>query len=168
MPISIPQANNLTDLFSLKWKVIVVTGASNPRGIGFEAARGCTEMGTSVAITYFTREDSANQNAEALTKEYNVKVQAYHCDIRDYAAAKALVDNVLRDFGQIDGFIANAGRAADAGVLEGSIAGWMEIVQTDLNGTFHCAKTVGEHFKARGRGLFVVTSSMSGHIANFP
>lgn len=168
MPISIPQANNLTDLFSLKGKVIVVTGASNPRGIGFEAARGCAEMGASVAITYFTREDSAKQNAEALTKEYNVKAQAYHCDICDYAAAKTLVDNVLRDFGQIDGFIANAGRAADAGVLEDSVADWMEIVQTDLNGTFHYAKAVGEHFKARGRGSFVVTSSISGHIANFP
>jgi sorbose reductase len=44
----------------------------------------------------------------------------------------------------------------------------MEVIQTDLNGTFHCAKAVGHHFKARGTGSFVITASMSGHIANFP
>jgi sorbose reductase len=54
------------------------------------------------------------------------------------------------------------------GVLDGSVEKWMEVIQTDLNGTFHCAKAVGHHFKARGTGSFVITSSMSGHIANFP
>jgi len=44
----------------------------------------------------------------------------------------------------------------------------MEVIQTDLNGTFHCAKAVGHHFKERKTGSFVITSSMSGHIANFP
>ncbi|PWY66499.1 NAD(P)-binding protein [Aspergillus sclerotioniger CBS 115572] len=168
MPIPIPTANKLTDLLSLKGKVIVITGASNPRGIGIEAARGCAEMGASVAITYFTRKDSAEQNARDLAEEYGVQAKAYPCDIRDYAAAETLVQSVISDFGHIDGFIANAGRAADAGVLEGSVADWMEIVQTDLNGTFHCAKAVGEHFRQRGTGSFVVTSSMSGHIANYP
>lgn len=38
-------------------------------------------------------------------------------------------------------------------MLEGSVADWIEIVQTDLNGTFHCAKAVWEHFKAR-RSIF--------------
>jgi NAD(P)-dependent dehydrogenase (short-subunit alcohol dehydrogenase family) len=52
--------------------------------------------------------------------------------------------------------------------LDGSVDDWMHIVQVDLNGTFHCAKPVGEHFKQRGKGSFVVTSSMSGHIANSP
>ncbi|PYI06970.1 NAD(P)-binding protein [Aspergillus sclerotiicarbonarius CBS 121057] len=166
MPIPIPTASKLTDLLSLKGKVVVVTGASNPRGIGIEAARGCAEMGATVAITYFTRKDSAEQNARDLAAEYGVQAKAYPCDIRDYAAAETLVQSVLADFGQIDGFIANAGRAADAGVLEGSVADWMEIVQTDLNGAFHCSKAVGEHFKQRGTGSFVVTSSMSGNIAN--
>ncbi|PYI19037.1 NAD(P)-binding protein [Aspergillus japonicus CBS 114.51] len=168
MPPSIPQASNLADLFSLKGKVIVVTGASNPRGIGMEAARGCAEMGAHVAITYHTRKESAEANAQELSRAHNIQARAYHCDIRDYAAAEALVETIIRDFGQIDGFIANAGKAADAGVLEGSVQDWMDIIQTDLNGTFHCARAVGKHFKQRGAGSFVVTSSMSGHIANFP
>jgi sorbose reductase len=55
---------------------------------------------------------------------------------------------VIKEFGKVDAFIANAGRTADSGILDGSVEAWNEVIQTDLNGTFHCA--------------------MSGHIANFP
>lgn len=168
MPIPIPQAGRLSDLFSLKGKVVVVTGASGARGIGFEAARGCAEMGAAVAMTYFTREEEAKQNAVRLSEEFNVKAVAYHCDICDYTSVEKLVQTVISEFGQIDGFIANAGQAADAGVLDGKVESWMKIIQVDLNGPFHCAKAVGPHFKERGTGSFVLTSSMSGHIANFP
>ncbi|KAJ5826733.1 hypothetical protein N7447_003496 [Penicillium robsamsonii] len=168
MPISIPKSESLTELFSLKGKVVVVTGASNPRGIGYEAARGCAEMGANVAITYFSREESAKKNAEALSHEFGIKAQAYHCDIRRYDSVQNLVGSIITDFGKIDSFIVNAGQAADAGVLDGTVEDWMQIIQVDLNGTFHCAKAVGQHFKERGTGSLVITASMSGHIANFP
>ena len=54
------------------------------------------------------------------------------------------------------------------GILDGTVEAWNEVLNTDLTGTFHCAKAVGAHFKERGTGSFVITSSMSGHIANFP
>lgn len=168
MPISIPKADSLTDLFSLKGKVVVVTGASGPRGMGIEAARGCAEMGANLAITYASRPDGGEKNAKELSEKYGVKVKAYKCDVGNWESVSTLVSDVIKEFGQIDAFIANAGRTADAGVLEGSVEAWNEVIQTDLNGTFHCAKAVGAHFKERGTGSFVITSSMSGHIANFP
>ncbi|OJJ46032.1 hypothetical protein ASPZODRAFT_167059 [Penicilliopsis zonata CBS 506.65] len=168
MPISIPTASSLTDLFSLKGKVVVVTGASGPRGMGIEAARGCAEMGANVAITYSSRPAGGEKNAAELAATYGVKAKAYKCNVSDWADVQKLVHDVIADFGQIDGFIANAGRTADSGILEGSVEAWEEVIQTDLNGTFHCAKAVGEHFRQRGKGSFVITSSMSGHIANFP
>src|SRR5256885_961180 len=67
MPVQgngIPEASRLSDLFSLKGKVVVVTGASGPRGMGIEAARGCAEMGAGLAITYSSRPDRARKNAE--------------------------------------------------------------------------------------------------------
>jgi sorbose reductase len=165
---SIPQASTLPDLLSLKGKVIVVTGAGNPRGIGFEVARGCAEMGAAVAITYYNRKDEAIANAATLASSYGIRAQAYRCDVRDYASTTTLIDSIVRDFGKIDGFIANSGKAADVSVLDGTVDDWNDIMSTNLTGTFHCAKAVGEHFKQRGTGSFVMTSSMSGHIANFP
>ncbi|CBF79695.1 hypothetical protein AN7590.2 [Aspergillus nidulans FGSC A4] len=168
MPQQVPTASHLSDLFSLKGKVVVITGASGPRGMGIEAARGCAEMGANVAITYASRPEGGEKNAAELARDYGVKAKAYKCDVGDFKSVEKLVQDVIAEFGQIDAFIANAGRTASAGVLDGSVKDWEEVVQTDLNGTFHCAKAVGPHFKQRGKGSLVITASMSGHIANYP
>ena len=168
MPIDVPKPDRLLDLLSMNNKIAVVTGAGNPRGIGFAVARGLAELGANLAITYATRQKDCEKNAEALSKEFGVKVNAYKIDVNTYKHVEEFVQQVLNDFGQIDAFIANAGRTANAGVLDGSVQSWHDVVQTDLNGTLYCAKVVGAHFKQRGKGSLVITASMSGHIANFP
>ncbi|KAL4724528.1 L-xylulose reductase [Fusarium chlamydosporum] len=164
----IPKANHLLDLLSLKGKVVVVTGASGPRGMGIEAARGAAEMGADVAITYASRKEGADKNVEELTKEYGVKAKAYKLNAADYNDVERFVGEVVKDFGKIDGFVANAGATANAGVVDGSAADWDHVIQIDLNGTAYCAKAVGALFKKQGHGSFVITASMSGHIANYP
>lgn len=62
----------------------------------------------------------------------------------------------------------SAGATADGGLLESPKEAWDKVIHVDLNGTAYCAKAVGEHFKKRGKGSFVITASMSGHIVNFP
>jgi sorbose reductase len=165
MPQRVPSADKLTDLFSLKGKVVVITGASGPKGMGIEAARGCAEMGANVAITYSSRKEGADKNVEELTKEYGVKAKAYKCNVGEYEQCEQLVKDVLNDFGQIDGFIANAGATADGGVLESPKESWDKVIQTDLNGTavsytlshlicsMHGA-AIGEHFTQLGNDVF--------------
>ncbi|KXS96802.1 hypothetical protein AC578_8317 [Pseudocercospora eumusae] len=168
MPQRIPEAESLLELLSLKGKVVVVTGASGPKGMGIEAARGCAEMGADLAITYASRKEGAEKNAKELKEKYGVKVGVYECKVQDYANVEKLVSDVIKDFGKIDGFIANAGATANSGILDGSVEDWNKVINVDLNGTFNCAKAVGHHFKERGTGSLVITSSMSGHIANYP
>ena len=168
MPVGVPKADHLLDLFSLKGKVVVVTGASGPRGMGIEAARGCAEMGADLAITYASRPEGGEKNAKELSEQYGIKAKAYKLDIGSYDSVASLVEQVVKEFGKIDAFIANAGRTADSGILDGTVEAWREVMKTDLDGTFNCAKAVGHHFKERGTGSLVITSSMSGHIANFP
>lgn len=106
MPVTIPKANRLMDLFSLKGKVVVVTGASGPRGMGIEAARGCAEMGANIAITYSSRKEGADKNVEELTKEYGVKVKAFKVNVSNYKDVERFVGEVISEFGTIDAFIA--------------------------------------------------------------
>lgn len=168
MPVNVPQKEHLLDLLSMKGKVAVVTGASGPRGMGIEAARGLAEVGADLAITYASRPEGGEKNAKELSEQYGVKVKAYKLDISNWESVQKLVNDVINDFGKIDAFVANAGRTSDTSVLDGSVEKWHEVVQTDLNGTAYCAKAVGAHFKQRGSGSMVITASMSGLIANFP
>jgi sorbose reductase len=62
----------------------------------------------------------------------------------------------------------SAGATANSGVVDGSSSDWDHVIQIDLNGTAYCAKAVGAHFRKQGHGSFVITASMSGHVANFP
>lgn len=166
--IPVPQAESLKDLLSLKGKVVAITGASGPRGMGIEAARGCAEMGADLAITYASRREGGENNAKELKEKYGVNVKAYKCDVGNWESVQEFVNSVIKDFGKIDAFIANAGRTASHGVLDGSVNDWEQVIQTDLNGTYNCARAVGAHFKQRGTGSFVITASMSGHIVNYP
>lgn len=106
MPQKIPSSSSVLDLLSLKGKTVVVTGASGARGIGIEAARGCAEMGADLAITYSSRPDGAHKNAEELIKQYGVKVKTYKLNVVKYDDVEAFVNQVVSDFGKIDGFIA--------------------------------------------------------------
>jgi NAD(P)-dependent dehydrogenase (short-subunit alcohol dehydrogenase family) len=106
MPIEVPKAESLMDLFSLKGKVVVITGASGPRGMGIEAARGCAEMGADVVLTYASRKEGAEKNCKEISEKYGVKAQPYKCNIGDYGEVQKLVDDVIKDFGKIDAFIA--------------------------------------------------------------
>jgi len=106
MPIDVPQTDSLKDMFSLKGKVVVVTGASGPRGIGIEAARGCAEMGADVAITYSSRAEGAKKNCQDLEEKYGVKARAYKCNVGEWTDCEKLVGDVVKEFGKIDAFIA--------------------------------------------------------------
>ncbi|ROW08698.1 hypothetical protein VPNG_06425 [Cytospora leucostoma] len=168
MPQQAAAATSVKDLFSLKDRVVIVTGASGDKGMGIEAARGCAELGANVAITYASRKEGADKNVEELTKEYGIKAKAYKCNVGEYAQCEELVQSVLKDFGKVDAFIANAGATANSGVLDGSKEDWDHVINTDLNGTAYCAKAIGPVFKKQGHGSLVITASMSGHIVNYP
>lgn len=102
MPIPVPKAESLKDLFSLKGKVVIVTGASGPRGMGIEAARGCAEMGADVAITYAGRKEGGEKNAKELAETYGVKAKAFQLDVTKYESVEKLVKDVISEFGKID------------------------------------------------------------------
>lgn len=67
-----------------------------------------------------------------------------------------------------DQHLNSAGATANSGVIDGSSSDWDHVIQVDLSGTAYCAKAVGAHFRKQGRGSFVITASMSGHVANYP
>lgn len=72
-------------------------------------------MGANLAITYSSRPEGGEKNAKELSEQYGVKVKAYKLDIGSWESVDSTVKEIIKEFGQIDGFIANAGRTADSG-----------------------------------------------------
>lgn len=57
---------------------------------------------------------------------------------------KDLVSSVLKEFGRIDFLVNNGGGQFSSPVEHMTYKGWKAVVDTNLNGTFHCCKE-GEH-----------------------
>ena len=116
----------------------------------------------------------------------NVSIgKAYQVNVSTYATVESAINNIVKEFnGRLDIFIANSGIPWTQGpVLDGEIDHYRKVVNTDLDGTFYCARAAGLHWRRQKKegttvdgkklenyreGSFVATASMSGHIVNIP
>lgn len=174
-PRPIPKLpENVLDMFSLKGKVASVTGASG--GIGYEVALAFAQAGADVAMWYNSN-PAITKEVDQLSAKYGVKVRAYKCSLTDSAEVFKTIEQIKDDFGgKIDIMVANAGVAWDKGPLvdlaekdiESCDNEWNKLMNIDINGVYHVAKTVGRIFKKQGHGSLVITASMSAHVVNVP
>ncbi|KAJ5724554.1 L-xylulose reductase [Penicillium malachiteum] len=174
--------NSVLKMFSLKGKTAIVTGGG--AGIGLSVAHGLAEAGANVAIWYNSNR-KAIEEASKIEQTYGVQCRAYQVNTRDYATVEKAVELCVKEFnGRLDIFIANAGIPWIKGpMVDAPISHYSDVVQTDLDGTFYCARAAATHWKRQktektdffGKplegftyGSFVATASMSGHIVNVP
>lgn len=158
-------SDSVFEMFSMKGKVSVITGASG--GIAHEVARGLAEAGSDLALWYHNSTAAVNLAAE-LERKHGIVAKTYQVDVRDYDQVKAGVDQVVKDYKKLDVMIANAGIPAKAGGLDQSLEEWHDVVNTDFNGAYYCARAAGEVFKQQKKGNLIFTASMLGHVVNIP
>src|ERR1041384_1165805 len=109
-------------------KVAIVTGAA--RGIGEGIALKFAEHGAHVAFTYVS--DSSAEKAAALEsklKEKGVKAKAYKSNAGDFAQCEAFVNDVLKEFGNVDVCVNNAGISKDNLLLRMSPEQWEDVIK---------------------------------------
>jgi sorbose reductase len=157
--------SNVMQQFSMKDKVIVVTGAAE--GIGGAVADAMAEAGGHVALWYNSN-SAAVERASSLAQEHGVKTKAYSVNVTDASAVQSAIQQVVQDFGQIDVFVANAGTGDSQPLLDQSLDSYRNLMATNVDGVVFSAKYAGEVFKSQGFGNLILTSSISAHIVNVP
>lgn len=151
----------MAEPFSMRDKVVVITGAS--RGIGQGLARYFAEQGARVVAL---ARDAAG--LEALAGEIRAaggQCLARALDVRDVAAVRAVFDAIAAELGGIDVLVNNAGMGHPVPALEVTEADWDAMMSLNLKGTFFCAQAAARHMLARGRGRIVNISSQAAVIA---
>lgn len=155
----------VNDMFSLKGKIAVVTGASSGLGVTFAQALG--EAGANLEITA-RRIDKLNIVAEDL-KRLGIKARPFQSDVSNQDQVRSLVDDTVKNFGRLDIMINNAGVAALSPATEISLEGWNKVVSINLTGTFLCARTAAKQMIKQGNGKIVNIASIYGAVGDvFP
>lgn len=142
----------------MKDKIAFITGGS--KGIGYGIAESLAQEGVHTVITSRSQE-SADKAAKILSEKYNVKCIGIEADVRDYKALKQAVKQILKDFGQIDYVIANAGLGRFGSIEDLSIDHWNEVIDTNLTGVFYTIKSTVDALIA-SKGYFISISSLAG------
>ncbi|GAB7353315.1 hypothetical protein MBLNU459_g3813t1 [Dothideomycetes sp. NU459] len=156
---------NVLEQFSMKGKVVAITGSSD--GIGWAVAEAIAEAGGDVALWYNTNDAAISKGAQ-LAQKHGIRAKAYQVEVTDPELVRTAVDAVVADFGKLDVFVANAGMAISKAITEQTIDEYRKQMSVNVDGVFYCAKYAGTVFKRQGFGNLIITSSISAHIVNVP
>src|SRR5918998_2924902 len=137
--------------------VLVITGAST--GIGAATARRAVEFGHRVVLAARS-EDKLQALAEELGGDEHAL--AARCDVTSWDDQQALVQTTLDRYGRMDAYFANAGFGAARGFLEESVEHWKSMIDTNVLGAALSIRASLSHFRERGSGHLLLTSSIAG------
>jgi len=162
-------------LIDLSGKVALVTGGS--RGIGAATVGLFAKAGASVAFTYRTRREQAEAVAETAEKRGRgaerssaaERVSAgplvrrsavYPLDLSEPAAHARLTADVVRDFGGLDFYVANAGiwPQEDVPVRDMDDARWADTMRVNLDAVFFGCRAALKVLRPGG-SIVIVTST---------
>ena len=134
--------------------IALVTGAS--RGIGAAAAKRLAADGYTVIVHCNKNTEQAQMIAD---ETGGVVMQA---DLADFAQIDRMVEDVIRQFGQIDLLVNNAGIALNGLYQDISDADALRLFMVDVGGTMHTAKRVLPHMLRAHSGCIVNVASVWG------
>lgn len=149
----------------LQGKTAIVTGAA--RGIGEAIALLFAEHGAHVVFTYVSESSAEKATAlEAKLKAFGVNAKAIQSNAADFAACETLVSEVLKEFGQVDICVNNAGISKDNLLLRMTPEQWDDVMQVNLKSVFNMTKQVIRPMMKAKAGVIINMSSVIGEMGN--
>jgi len=137
--------------------VSIVTGAAS--GIGRAVALRMAARGAFVALLDSNLDGSAEIEREIRATGGSAK--AYGVDVRDSTGVNAVVEDAIREFGNINSVISCAGILRTGRVTETQLDDWNLVISVNLTGTFVLAKLTIPWLE-KSKGSFVAISSDAG------
>ena len=129
-------------------RTVLVTGGN--RGIGLAIARSFADAGDTVAVTH--------RSGEAPEGLIGVR-----CDVTDTASVDAAFTEAEEKLGgPVEVLVANAGVTRDTLLMRMSDEDWDTVVDTNLAGSFRCARRASKGMIRLRRGRIILISSVVG------
>ncbi len=139
----------------LQGKVFWVQGAG--RWPGPVIARALAENGASVAAVDMT--PNLLDPLDEFALQTGLPIRSYVGDSSRGMPARALLDEILSDWGRIDGLILNQRVELNRSVMETDEYDWGRTLEMNLNGAFLTVRLAAEQMKAAGGGVIMAVVS---------
>ena len=149
------------DLFNLKGKTALVTGATH--GLGMAMAVGLGQAGAKVVING----NSSQQKIDDAIDEYKkagVEAVGYKFDVTNEADVVAAVAKIEAEVGAIDILVNNAGIIKRTPLEEMEVSDFEQVINVDLVAPFIVTKAVVKGMIARQSGKIINICSMMSEL----
>lgn len=142
----------MSELFSVKGRVALVTGAS--RGLGFAMAKGLKDHGATVII-------NARNAAELSEAANKMGAEAMAFDVTDAAATRAALDAITAKHGKLDILVNNAGIQHRRPITEWTDEDFDRVISINLTSCFRLARDAAKLMLHQRYGRIINTGSVA-------
>jgi len=147
------------DMFSLKGRVALVTGASS--GLGAQFAKALADNGAAVALV--ARRVDRLKALKKKIEESGAPAVAIEADVTDHAAMTRAFDAVEKALGTVTILVNNAGIAHGGRAVEMPPEEWRKVLSTNLDAVFFWAQEAARRMlAAKKQGAIVNIASVLG------
>jgi 3-oxoacyl-[acyl-carrier protein] reductase len=148
------------EMFNLKGRVALVTGASS--GLGTQFAKALADNGAAVALV--ARRADRLADMKTAIEASGGRAVAIEADVTDRAAMARAFDAAEKAFGTVTILVNNAGIAqSSTRAIEVTPEEWRKVISVDLDAVFHNAQEAARRMLAAGKlGAIINISSVVG------
>ncbi|KAE8147995.1 hypothetical protein BDV25DRAFT_159217 [Aspergillus avenaceus] len=158
----------------VKDKVVIITGANSPAGIGRASAHNFAHNGAkAVYICDYDATYLATHKREIESLYPGVEVHTRQFDAADEAGVKAVIDDAIQSYGRLDIFFANAGIVGQTKLFtDVSAEEFMKTLKVNTLGVFLAVKHASNGMKQTSdakpypSGSIICTASVAGLRSN--
>ena len=152
---------------SLEGKIVFVTGASMPKGIGKAIALTLARQGADVAVSGFSHMEGAYAIADEI-KALGRKAMAVKMDVRSYPDVKQAFAEIKKDLGPVSILVNNAALMGhNVSIAKTTVEEWDNEVKTCLNSAFYSIKEAWADMCANKWGRIINITSVAGVIGGY-
>jgi NAD(P)-dependent dehydrogenase (short-subunit alcohol dehydrogenase family) len=154
---------SVLDMFSLRGKVAIVTGASSGLGVAF--AQALAEAGADVALG--ARRLDRLEETKGLVEAAGGRALAVATDVADPQSCRNLVEATMLEFGRVDVLVNNAGVGTAVPASRETPEQFRAVIDVNLNGAYWMAQSCGRAME-RGSSIVNISSVLGLTTAGLP
>lgn len=143
-------------------KTAFVSGAS--RGIGKAIAIALAERGYHLSLTCEKNQQMLKELADTLSAQHHIRVLTFVGNMGDSTFVSQVASETLKEFGQMDVVINNAGISYVGLLTDMSDDEWNRILSVNLSSCFFTSRAFLPSMIAKQKGQIINISSMWGRI----
>ena len=144
-------------------KVAFITGGT--KGIGKQIAKTLSQNKFDIVINYRT-ENEELKNLKKEIENFNVKCLLVKGDVSNFEDCKKMVEIIIKEFGQINVLLNNAGITKDMLLARMKKEDFEDVINVNLVGTFNITKNVVPYMMKKREGRIINISSVVGISGN--